>query len=181
VENWSPGDDPLSSHWHSRDCQFIRGADNTNVPFGTTFENQRTQNTSTMLTTAAHGSATSGEPRASLPGALTSGMSRNQNDVLVTTAPTSTNTVSASSNVETSQNINAANASSISEQLAQIFPCSNPVNPYMRSKAARLQTFRDRSDEWPAHRIAATLEQMSQAGLYYLGESDRVKCWYCNG
>jgi len=22
---------------------------------------------------------------------------------------------------------------------------------------------------------------MSQAGLYYLGERDRVKCWYCNG
>ena len=62
-----------------------------------------------MLTTAAHGSATSREPRASSPGALTLGMSRSQNDVLVTTAPTSTNTVSASSNVETSQNTNAAN------------------------------------------------------------------------
>ena len=75
----------------------------------------------------------------------------------------------------------AANASSISEQLAQLFPCSNPVNPHMRSEAARLQTFRDRSDEWLVHRIAATPEQMSQAGLYYLGERDRVKCWYCNG
>ena len=96
-------------------------------------------------------------------------------------APTSTNTVSASSNVETSRNTNAANASPISEQLAQIFPCSNPVNPHMGSEAARLQTFRERSHAWPAHRIAATPEQMSQAGLYYLGERDRVKCWYCNG
>jgi len=94
-----------------------------------------------MLTTAAHGSATSGEQRASLPGALASGMSRSQNDVLVTTAPTSTNTVSVSSNVETSQNTNAANVSSISERLAQLFPCSNPVNPHTRSEAARLQTF----------------------------------------
>jgi len=32
VENWSPDDDPLSSHWHSMDCQFIRGTDNTNIP-----------------------------------------------------------------------------------------------------------------------------------------------------
>ena len=134
-----------------------------------------------MLTTAARGSATSGEPRTSLPGALTSGMSQSKNDVLVTTAPTSTNTVPASSNVATSQSTNAANVSSISERLAQLFPCSNPVNPHMRSEAAHLQTFRDRSDEWPAHRIAATPEQMSQAGLYYLGERDRVKCWYCNG
>jgi len=147
VENWFPGDDPLSSHGHSVNCQFIRGTDNTKVPFGTTFENQRTRNSSTMPTTAAHSSTTSGEPHASLPGALTSGMSRSQNDVLVTTAPTSTNTVSVSLNVETSQNTNAANASSISEQLAQLFPCSNTVNPHMPSEAARLQTFRDRSDE----------------------------------
>ena len=77
-----------------------------------------------MLTTAAHSSATSGVPRASSPGALTSGMSRNQNDVLVTTAPTSTNTASASSNVETSQITNAANASSVPEQLTQTFSCS---------------------------------------------------------
>jgi len=27
----------------------------------------------------------------------------------------------------------------------------------------------------------STPEQMSQAGLYYLGERDRVKCWYNNG
>ena len=122
-----------------------------------------------MLTTAAHSSATSGVPRASSPGALTSGMSRNQNDVLVTTAPTSTNTASASSNVETSQITNAANASSVPEQLTQTFSCSNPVNPPMRSESARLHTFRDRSNEWPAHRIAATPDQMAQAGLYYLG------------
>jgi len=67
-------------------------------------------------------------------------MSRNQNDVLVTTAPTSTNTASASSNVETSQITNAANASSVPEQLTQTFSCSNPVNPPMRSESARLQT-----------------------------------------
>jgi len=29
--------------------------------------------------------------------------------------------------------------------------------------------------------IRATAAQMVQAGLYYLGERDRVKCWYCNG
>jgi len=121
------------------------------------------------------------EPRTSLPGALISGMSRSKNDVLVTTALIFTNTVLASSNVATCQNTNAANTSSIFEQFAQIFPCSNPVNPHMRSEAARLQTFRERSHAWPARRITATPEQMSQAGLYYLGERDRVKCWYCNG
>ena len=37
----------------------------------------------------------------------------------------------------------------------------------MRKEAARLQTFRARSHRRPAHRIAATPGQMSQAGLYY--------------
>jgi len=180
VESWSPGDDDLSSHWHSMDCQFTCGTDSTNVPFGKAFKNQRKQNTYARLTTAARGSATSGEPLTSLPSALTSGMSRSKNEVLVTTAPTFTTTISASSNVATSQNTNAANASPIFEQFAQIFPCSNPVNPHMRNEAARLQTFREPSHAWPDHRIAATTEQMSQAGLYYLGERDRIKCWYCN-
>ena len=103
VENWSPGDDPLSSYWHSIDCQFNNGTDNTNVPLSTTFQNQRTHDISTRAATAARGSATSGEPRTSSPDALTSGMSQNGNDVLVTTALTSANTASTSSNVATSQ------------------------------------------------------------------------------
>jgi len=78
------------------------------------------------------------------------------------------------------KNTKAAQASHIFEQLIHMFPCSNPVNPHMRNVTARLQTFRERLHIWPAHRIAATPEQMSQAGLYYLGERDRVKCWYCN-
>ena len=187
MENWSPDDDPLSSHWHSTDCQFIRGTDNTNVPLSTTFQNQRTHNISTRLAAARgsatsqhrENSATSGEPRTSSPDALTSGMSRSENDVLVTNTLTTTNTISPSSNVATSHNTNAAQASHF--ELIHMFPCSNPVNPHMRNVTARLQTFRERLHIWLAHRIAATPEQMSQAGLYYLGERDRVKCWYCNG
>ncbi|XP_076799916.1 inhibitor of apoptosis protein-like isoform X1 [Clavelina lepadiformis] len=62
-----------------------------------------------------------------------------------------------------------------------LFPCSNPVNPHMRSEESRLQTFLDHSSSWPAHRIRATPRQISNAGMYYLGVRDRVKCWYCNG
>jgi len=180
VENWSPNDDPLSSHWHNMDCQFIRGTDNTNIHLSTTFQNQRTHNFSTRLA-AARGSATMGEPRTSSPDALTSGMSRSRNDVLVTNTLTTTNTISPSSNVATSHNTNAADASHFFAQIIHMFPCSNPVNLHMRNVTACLQTFRERSHRWPVHRIAATPEQMSQAGLYYLGERDRVKCWCCNG
>jgi len=64
----------------------------------------------------------------------------------------------------------------VHQSLIETFPCSNPVSPHMRNEAARLQTFRDRSDEWPAHRIAATPEQMARAGLYYLGENGLQQC-----
>ena len=68
-----------------------------------------------------------------------------------------------------------------SENFRDIFPCFHPVNPHMRTKEARLQTFLDNSSIWPAHRIRATPQQIVDAGMYYLGERDRVKCWYCNG
>ena len=65
--------------------------------------------------------------------------------------------------------------------LLETFPCNHPINPHMRSKEARLQTFLDNSTRWPAHRIRATPQQIVDAGMYYLGLRDRVKCWYCNG
>ena len=62
-----------------------------------------------------------------------------------------------------------------------LFPCLHPINPHMRSRKARLQTFLDNASRWPAHRIRATPADIADAGMYYLGERDRVKCWYCNG
>ena len=72
---------------------------------------------------------------------------------------------------------------SVSDEMfpAIIFPCLHPVNPHMQCSEARLQTFLDNSSIWPAHRIRATPLQIVNAGMYYLGERDRVKCWYCNG
>ena len=61
------------------------------------------------------------------------------------------------------------------------FPCLHPINPHMRSREARLQTFLDHCTVWPAHRIRASPQQIVDAGMFYLGNGDRVKCWYCNG
>ena len=62
-----------------------------------------------------------------------------------------------------------------------LFPCLHSVNPHMRSREARLQTFLDHSTVWPAHRIRTSPQQIVDAGFFYLGNRDRVKCWYCNG
>ena len=37
------------------------------------------------------------------------------------------------------------------------------------------------STKWPSGRIRATSQQIMEAGMYYLGLRDPVKCWYCNG
>ena len=52
------------------------------------------------------------------------------------------------------------------------------MNPHMKEESARLLTFDQR---WPASKIHATPLQIVKAGFYFLGERDRVKCWYCNG
>ncbi|XP_076810337.1 baculoviral IAP repeat-containing protein 7-B-like [Clavelina lepadiformis] len=51
----------------------------------------------------------------------------------------------------------------------------------MKSEKSRLQTFLDHSSSWPAHKIRAAPRKIANAGMYYLGVRDRVKCWYCNG
>ena len=65
--------------------------------------------------------------------------------------------------------------------LREMFPCDNPYSPHLTSLDSRLQMFNDNSLRWSQVRIRATSLQMAQAGLYYLGERDRVKCYYCNG
>lgn len=51
-----------------------------------------------------------------------------------------------------------------------------PMAPHMRSEEARLQTF----SSWPCN-APVRPRDLSQAGLYYLGESDRVQCFCCGG
>ncbi|WP_366139432.1 RING-HC finger protein [uncultured Endozoicomonas sp.] len=61
--------------------------------------------------------------------------------------------------------------------LATLFPCLYPANAHMRGEGRRLETFDRR---WTG-RVAATTQQIAEAGFFYIGDRDRVKCWYCNG
>jgi len=86
------------------------------------------------------------------------------------TPPSNRLVVESPVNTETPGHSMSTTASAVVRELNQVFPCTNPVNPHMRNLETRLQTFRDRADIWPAHRIAATPEQMAQAGLCFLGK-----------
>ena len=63
-------------------------------------------------------------------------------------------------------------------ELQNNFSCLYPVNPHMRNEDSRFETFDHR---WPQNRVRATPRQIAKAGFFFLGERDRVKCWYCNG
>ena len=62
--------------------------------------------------------------------------------------------------------------------LLNAFPCLFPASPHMRGEVNRFQTFDDR---WPAAQLRASPRQIARAGFFFLGDRDRVKCWYCNG
>ncbi|KAK2849414.1 hypothetical protein Q5P01_009248 [Channa striata] len=51
-----------------------------------------------------------------------------------------------------------------------------PTAPHMRSEEARLQTF----SSWPST-APVRPRDLAQAGLYYLGQCDRVQCFCCGG
>ena len=61
---------------------------------------------------------------------------------------------------------------SVGSPFQDLFPCRFPINPHMRSEEARLQTFLDHSNTWPAFRISATPREIVEAGMYYLGKLD---------
>lgn len=51
-----------------------------------------------------------------------------------------------------------------------------PRAPHMSSEDARLRTF----TSWPSS-VPVRPRDLAQAGLFYLGESDRVQCFCCGG
>jgi len=47
----------------------------------------------------------------------------------------------------------------------------------METSKARIETY---LKNWPRH-IKASPRYFTEAGFFYLGDRDRVKCFYCNG
>lgn len=51
-----------------------------------------------------------------------------------------------------------------------------PANPRYSSESMRLRSF----DSWPKG-LPQKPEDMADAGLYYTGQGDKVRCYYCDG
>ena len=57
-----------------------------------------------------------------------------------------------------------------------VIPHHGPAHPHYASLSARINSYR----EWPPG-LKQTPEMMAEAGLYYYGISDQVKCFSCDG
>ena len=59
----------------------------------------------------------------------------------------------------------------------ELLPGRSPLKLHMRSSDIRMQTF---TKNWPV-KGHATSRKMADAGFYYLGDSERITCFYCAG
>jgi len=66
-----------------------------------------------------------------------------------------------------------ANSSQLSN--AELLNCDSPVRPDLRNLASRFETF----NNWPHENPSP--EKLPEAGLYFCGERDKTKCFYCDG
>ena len=60
------------------------------------------------------------------------------------------------------------------------FSCVQPIKPHTRCFTDQLKAFH-LTENWPYEKIRATPFEIADAGFYYLGNKDKVKCWYCDG
>ncbi|XP_077974045.1 baculoviral IAP repeat-containing protein 7-like [Styela clava] len=110
-----------------------------------------------------------------LPSLITS-----QRTSLPSSPPNATNHVQA--RLPVAQETSSIPANATQETRNELYPCRAPVNPHMESVINRLESFKPRPGcRWPSDKLRATIDELVNAGFFYLGERDRVKCWYCNG
>ena len=72
----------------------------------------------------------------------------------------------------------AVTGGDVAPPTSSLFQCKHAISPHMRRIIDCHQSF---TEHWPSHRIEADTALLVDAGFYYLGEGDKVKCWYCNG
>jgi len=179
VEQWNAGDDPSARKWHFLNCEFYSGERRRNLPAG-----NRLRDLVHQPINAPHSSNSPRREPVVTPAPATSirpatrrqQKSRSDHNAApqVSANMIIVNNYPASVSSHTSFSSNLSQSSSYN----QIFTCSDPSNPHMRSVQSRLATFRS---GWQASRVRTSPKQLAESGLFYLGDRDRMKCWYCNG
>jgi len=173
VQNWEVGDNPRDAKWHELTCRFDRHNPEENDAI------------SVIRDPLVNCGPQIPMDKQSPPARRV--LWRSPEVTVLTPRRPPEVTVVTPRNVPAGHVLGASNATMTGTRgpnmasLAVMYPCDNAYSPHLTSLQSRLQTFNDRIRNWSQVRIKATAQQMAEAGLYYLGERDRVKCFYCNG
>ena len=157
VAEWQAGEDPCEAKWHEVYCQLEYNNLEHNIPISSVRQLRP---------------VTTSRPAIAVRAPI-GGPSGNATSVEDTEGPVHRGEVPRSAAV--TRHVPQTTS------LRHLFPCESPINPHMASVARRLETFTDHLGAWHRNNIRAIMSDMAEAGLYYLGERDKVKCWYCNG
>ena len=153
VESWISSDDPASLTFHLPNCEMATKNFVTNKPRSFNFC-QALRNCRDSTCNSAHNRI------------LRSGVAvRRQNNVSLM-APAWVPAI----------NISYTGSGGIGSETQ--FPCINPRNPAMRNLQDRLASF---LGSWPDNILQASILQLAESGFYYLGISDKAKCFSCGG
>jgi len=187
VEEWQSDDDPSSIRWHFTYCEFYTRVPDRNIPKKSRFNflgSSSLQSSSGVRNNASStsGIRTSPEPTPISTHSVMSPSSQRQtllesnevqiSSVLTPSIPAGVVLMSHGSHQDRTNNQDSL------QQRQITFPCRLPINPHMRSIEARIATF---DAGWNTETLQASVRELAEAGLFYLGTRDKMKCWYCNG
>jgi len=160
LRNWSRGDNPIWEHFKgSRHCDFIQGFDVGNKPI----EEDPVRG-----------------PNPRLPNFDVCG---NQNSLTGIYQPmprsvSSTSEDEPMSSEDEFQIMDRFDPLSYDEPIEENPQAFGPQCPEMASNDARLKSFKN--PNWPVNCPVKPVD-LADAGLFYIGKEDHVKCFYCNG
>lgn len=174
LRQWAPGDVVESEHQRiSPSCRFVCGEDVGNIPFNPALNVLRSQ--TVQMSSFNHHPAQQQQQRgldidpdedrcgarqsSPFPHQAVNGWASQQNGLLQRSV--------------TARSRNIVQQSMVNGEHHAL--SSRPRNQAMAAEPDRLQTF----ESWPAQ-IRQRPEQLAEAGLYYIGDSDKVKCFHCD-
>jgi len=179
INQWEPHDDPLVEHQrHAPNCPFILKLPVGNIPL----TSASTDTTTTSVSSFTLPPLSPVERSQSFPLPPLPRMQRNlggdtcsrfHNEIRTNASPDTE--LSSSLNIRTPQDEDITSTTSNLSSLS-IHPHLQARNPTLVSQEARMKSF----DGWPPG-LAQRPLQLASAGFFYMGMSDHVKCFCCNG
>ena len=193
LKTWEAGDSPLTEHKRFfPQCRFMTGRDSTNVPLGeapevearevpSSGQSSRTQTKSKYyVQRAKHAAAINSQPVKVL-GRPAAGLDQQSGPTSLGNSATTVQksqyaSLQYSTTNEALSSSRRGGLSMATGGATGILSLSLQQLQDMKLESKRLESFTN----WPTIAYVRP-ENLSKAGLYYLGIADRVKCAFCNG